>query len=86
MYYLKHDLNRNVFKITGLITIGIGGFALSFNELWEQLPFIGKGDVFSISFGILFVIYLLSLVEKRQIIPLVWTCVMITIYYFDSLE
>jgi uncharacterized membrane protein len=85
MYYLKHDLNLEVFKITGLITIGIGGFALSFNELWEQLPFIQNGDIYSISFGILFIVYLLSLVEKKQIIPLVWTCIMITRYYFDSL-
>lgn len=85
MYYIKHDLNRDVFKLVGLINIGIGGFALSFKYLWEQLPFINNGNLFSISFGIIFIIYLLSLVEKRQIIPLIWTCVMIIRYYFDQL-
>jgi len=85
LYYAKHNYNRDVFKFTGLITIGIGGFALSFKYLWEQLPFITNGDIYSITFGILFVIYLLSLVEKRQIVPLIWTCVMIIRYYFDQL-
>lgn len=85
MYYIKHNLNRDVFKLIGLISIGIGGFALSFKYLWEQLPFINNGNVYSITFGIVFIIYLLSLVEKRQIIPLIFTCAMIIRYYFDQL-
>lgn len=85
LYYVKHDLNRDIFKFTGLIALGAGGFALSFKYLWEQLPFINNGDAYSIVFGILFVIYLLSLVEKRQIVPLIFTCIMIFRYYFDTL-
>ena len=85
LYYIEHNLNRDIFKFTGLVAIGAGGFALSFKYLWEQVWFIDNGNVYSLVFGILFVVYLLSLVEKRQIVPLIFTCVMIFRYYFDQL-
>ncbi|WP_432666580.1 DUF2157 domain-containing protein [Wukongibacter baidiensis] len=87
MYYIKHDLNLDIFKLQGMIVLGISGLALTFDSLWEELSFIGIGDgnYVAIAFGILLIIYLLSLVRKRLLTPLLFTCILILRYYFDTL-
>ncbi|WP_432403307.1 DUF2157 domain-containing protein [Wukongibacter sp. M2B1] len=85
MYYIKHGLNPDIFKLQGMIILGISGLSLTFDSLWEELSFIGNGKYVAIGFGILLIIYLLSLVRKRLLTPLLFTCILILRYYFDTL-
>lgn len=85
MYYIKHNLNLDIFKLQGIIVLGISGLTLTFDSIWEQLSFIGNGNYAAIGFGILLIIYLLSLVRKRLLTPLLFTCILILRYYFDTL-
>lgn len=85
MYYIKHDLNIEIFELQGLIVIGISGFALSFDGIWEQLSFVGDGSYVAVGFGIVLITYLLNLVRQRLLTPLIFTCILILRYYFDTL-
>ncbi|MCY6484138.1 DUF2157 domain-containing protein [Clostridium aestuarii] len=85
MYYIKHNLNLSIFKLQGLILIGINGVVLTYKYVWQELPFINSGSVIAVVFGILLLIYLLSLVRKGLLIPLVFICILILRYYFDTL-
>ncbi|MCG8540907.1 MAG: DUF2157 domain-containing protein [Clostridia bacterium] len=85
MYYIRHDLNLDTFRLQGMIVIGISGFMLTFRDMWEELPFVEDGNYITIGFGIILIIYLLSLVRKRLLVPLIFTCILILRYYFDTL-
>ncbi|MCY6356436.1 DUF2157 domain-containing protein [Clostridium sp. ZS2-4] len=85
MYYIKHNLNIYIFKLQGLVLIGISGISLTFRYIWEELSFVTNGNSIAIIFGIAFLIFLLSLVRKGLLIPLVFICVLILRYYFDTL-
>ncbi len=85
MYYLKHELNIDIFRLQGLIVIGISGYALTFHRIWEQLKFIQDGNTIAVGFGIVLIVYLLSLVRQRLLTPLIFTCILILRYYFDTL-
>ena len=85
MYYTKHGLNLDIFKLQGLIVLGISGIFLTVDNIWETLYFINDGNVVAIGFGIVLLIYLLSLVKNGSLIPLVFTCILILRYYFDTL-
>lgn len=85
MYYIKHRFNVHVFKLQGLIIIGISGLILTIDEIWRDILNMNNAEVIAIVFGICLVIYLLSLVKKQLLIPLVFTCAVIMRYYFDTL-
>lgn len=85
MYYIKHSLNIYVFKLQGLILIGVSGIFLSFRYIWEELSFVNNGNSIAIIFSIVFLIFLLSLVRKGLLIPLIFICALILRYYFDTL-
>lgn len=85
MFYIKHSLNLDVFKFLGITVVGISGLVLTFKNIWNELSFIDYGDTIAIVFGIVLIIYLLSLVKKRMLIPLLFTCILILRYYFDTL-
>ncbi|MGY0374800.1 DUF2157 domain-containing protein [Clostridium sp. JNZ J1-5] len=85
MYYGKHRLNIEVFKLQGIIVSGISGVMLTYKQGWEELLFIKNGSYIAICFGILFLIYLLYLVRRGSLTALVFTCVLILRYYFDTL-
>lgn len=85
MYYIKHSLNIYVFKLQGLILIGVSGIFLSFRYIWEELSFINNGNIIAIIFSIVFLTFLLSLVRKGLLIPLIFICALIFRYYFDTL-
>lgn len=85
MYYIKHNLNIYIFKLQGLVLIGISGIFLTFRHIWKELSFINNGNSIAITFGIVLLIFLLSLVRKGLLTPLVFICVLIFRYYFDTL-
>ncbi len=85
MHYVKHNLNHDIFKFQGNIIIGISGVILSFGDIWSTVSFINNSDAVGVVFGILFIIYLLLLIRKGNIIALIFTCVMILRFYFDTL-
>jgi hypothetical protein len=85
MYYFKHNLNHDVFRLEGIIVLGISGLFLTSKHIWEDISFIKDGDIIAICFGILLLLYLLSLVKKGLLTPLLFTCALILRYYFDTL-
>lgn len=85
MYYTKHALNLDIFKLQGVIVLGVSGIFLTFENIWETLYFISDGNVVAIGFGVVLLIYLLSLVKNGLLTPLVFTCILILRYYFDTL-
>jgi len=85
MKYLPIAINRDVFKIQGNIVFGIAGLILTFRDVWNDLDFISSPDIYSITFAILYLIYLLLLTRKGNIISLVFICATIFRYYFDTM-
>lgn len=85
MYYFKHNLNHDVFRLQGIIVFGISGLFLTSKYLWQDLDFIKDGNIIAVCFGILLLLYLLSLVKKGLMTPLIFTCALILRYYFDTL-
>lgn len=85
MYYIKHKLNLDIFKLQGLIVSGISGLFLTSKHLWENLSFINNGNFAAISFAVILLLYLLVLVKKGLLIPLIFICALILRYYFDTL-
>jgi len=85
MYYMKHPLNLHVFQLQGLIVLSLSGLLLTIDEIWRDIFHLDYGGIFSIVFGICFLIYLLSLVKKQLLTPLIFTCAIIMRYYFDTL-
>lgn len=85
MYYVKHGLNREVFKVQGIVVAGVSGIFLTYKDIWQQLSFINNANYVAIGFGIIIVLYFLSLVRKGSLIALIFTCIIILRYYFDTL-
>lgn len=85
MYYFKHNLNHDIFKLEGIIVFGISGLFLTGKHIWEDLNFVTNGNFVAICFGILLLLYLLSLVKKGLLTPLLFICALILRYYFDTL-
>lgn len=85
MYYIPHRLNRHVFRLQGLIIIGIMGLLLTIDEMWYDIISMRHANIFSVVFGIVFIIYLLSLVRKKHLTPLIFICGVLLRYYFDTL-
>lgn len=85
MYYVPHRFNRHVFRVQGLIVTGITGLILTIDEMWYEIISMKNAGVFSVIFGIIFLIYLLSLVRKKHLIPLIFICGIIMRYYFGTL-
>ncbi len=84
-YYLKHDLNKEVFQWFGIVMIGVTGFTLSFKNIWQELGFIQNGSVYAIVFSLILIIYMFTLITRKQLIPLIIIGVLIMRFYFDTL-
>lgn len=84
MFYGRHKLNPDIFRVEGLIVVGISGLFLTIKDAWRELSFIEDGNVIAVCFGILLLIFLLSLVRKGLKTPLIFICALILRYYFDT--
>lgn len=82
--HVPHELNRETFRLIGLINLGVAAFTLTFPEMWQNLGFIDNGAWYSLPFSILFVMYSLVLVSKRYVVPLITVAAFILRYYFDT--
>jgi len=86
-YYLKDQLERFDFDadmvgLLGLLTLGVSGFVLTFQEIYNDINL--NGDVVSWVFAIALVLYLLYLTSIRLITPLLAIAAIILRYYFDT--
>jgi uncharacterized membrane protein len=84
-YYFKHQINFDIFQFFGIALMGISGFALSFREIWQDVDFITNGSWFAIPVSLVIVVYMFTLISKRQITPLIVISAFILRYYFDTL-
>lgn len=84
-YYFRHQINFDIFQFFGIAIMGISGFGLSFREIWQELEWIENGSWFSLPVSLAIVIYMFTLVSKRQITPLLVIAAFILRFYFDTL-
>ncbi|WFD10356.1 DUF2157 domain-containing protein [Tepidibacter hydrothermalis] len=85
MYYGKVNVNRDIFKIQGLIVFGISGLILTSPYIWEEsFKFIKSGVTISLIFSLLYVLYLFHETNKGNLISLIFICITIIRYYFDT--
>lgn len=85
MYYIKIDVNKEIFKIQGLIVFGISGLVLTSPYIWEEsFNFIKSGVTISLIFSLLYVLYLFYETNKGNLISLIFICITILRYYFDT--
>lgn len=85
MYYGDFQVNNDIFNIQGIIIFGISGVFLTINEIWNDLYYITNGDSISIIFAVCYLIFLLNLTRKGSLTSLLFICVTIIRYYFDTM-
>ncbi len=85
MYYAPIEINRETFAIEGTIVIGVAGLILTVREVWNDLGYIENADAVSVIFAIIYIIYLLYLTQKGNLISLIFICITIFRYYFDTM-
>jgi len=71
-------------RIQGIVIMGIAGFMYSFEDLWEEWDVITDGTVFAIVFSIVFMVYLFWLTRQGNVSSLVFICIFILRFYFDT--
>lgn len=85
MYYAKSSINRDIFKIQGLVVFGISGLILTSPYIWEEsFNFIKSGVTISLIFSLLYVLYLFHETNRGNLISLIFICITIIRYYFDT--
>lgn len=71
-------------RFQGVLIMGIAGFMFSFEDLWEEWDFIVDGTSIAIVFSIVFMVYLFWLTRKGIVTSLVFICIFILRFYFDT--
>ncbi len=72
-------------RVEGILVMGIAGFMLSFEDLWEEWPGVSDGTVFAIVFSIVFVGCLFWLTRQGSMTSLIFILAFILKFYFDTL-
>ena len=85
MYYLKAREYKGVFMLQGSFIIGITGIMLTYPNSWNIQGGVLEKLPFSTIFGIAFILLLLYLTHKNNLVALVFICLTIFRYYFDTL-
>lgn len=83
MFLKPLQLDIYIFILQGKLVFGIAGLALTFKEVWSVLP-ENYALIASVLFAIGYLIYLLYLTNKGNIISLVFVCLLILRFYFDT--
>lgn len=84
MYFWPSDYQAKLFRFQGSIVIGVTGLLLTIAEVWEDLSYISLPESISVLFAIAFILFLLWLTRKGNLISLMFICMTILRYYFDT--
>ncbi len=84
MYYIPIKLNRQIFKLEGIIFMGISGMILTYKYVWQELPYISNPNTLAITVGILLIAWFLWLASRPHVTAVVFICLIILRYYFDT--
>ncbi|SMB91035.1 Uncharacterized membrane protein [Desulfonispora thiosulfatigenes DSM 11270] len=83
MYLKPVKLDPEIFILQGNLVFGIAGLILTFKGNWNIIP-ERYAITASIIFALLYLVFLLFLTNKGNIISLVFICLTIFRYYFDT--
>ena len=84
LYHLPILFNRKATQQSAIISLGIGGFILTFPVIWTRLDFVETGSVMSTLFVLVFCVYLLWLLWQAEPATLVIIAALILRYSLDS--
>ena len=70
--------------VQGVIIMGIAGFMYSFEDLWEEWSLISDGTTIAVVFSIAFIVYLFWLTRQGIVTSLIFICLFILRFYFDT--
>jgi len=84
MYWAKHSLEPDVFRIQGNILLGITGVILTIPEIWDIVVSVQSTRMVSILFALAFVALLFVFIRKGSLISLIFVCITIFRYYTDT--
>jgi len=79
-YLLPIPFNRVVFKLQGLLLMGVFGLLLTIPEIWEAVNF----EHINIYFAVIYLVLLLTLIRHGNLIALVFFCLTILRFYVDT--
>jgi len=83
MYLKPLGINKEITKLQGNIVIGVFGLILTFKNIWDIIP-----DQFKITasliFSVIFLGFLFMTVKKGSLISLLFICITIFRFYFDT--
>lgn len=85
MYFYDFKINKKIFKIEGSLIIGITGIILTFENTWNILSKSLNPQLLSIIFTIVFIVFLLYLTKRGNLLSFIFVFVTILRYYFDTL-
>jgi len=83
MYLKPIGENKEVIKLQGNILIGITGIILTFKNAWDVIPSEFR-IMASLIFSLIFLVFLFSSVRKGSLISLLFICITIFRFYFDT--
>lgn len=84
MFYGPFQHGNIVFKVQGSVVIGIAGVMLTIPDFWNIFQKFANDDAMSITFAVAFIIYLLFLTKGGNLISLMFICITIFRFYFDT--
>ena len=87
MYFVPIKFNTIVFKLQGILLLGVTGLILTFPGIWRDLLFaLNKyNDPSSIIFTICYVALLFFITRANNLISLLFICATIFRYYVDTM-
>ena len=84
MYYIPIELNKNIFRVEGIIFMGFSGIMLTYKEMWDELSYVSSPNAVAVIFGILLIAWFLWLASRPHVSAVVFICIIIFRYYFDT--
>lgn len=80
LHLLPPNFNRGIFKLQGILMLGIAGLILTFRDAWGAYALAN----INIYFTLVFLALILALIRKGNLIALVFFCLTILRFYTDT--